>query len=345
MPLFPIILMAIVQGLGEFLPIGASGQLVLVPTLTGWPDQGLVVDLGAHIGTLIAVLLYFWRDVGRMAAGLLRLLLGEVDEGARLALQVIAASVPGIGLGYLLQRYLGTNSTILVVALTGIGFGILLYLADWIGATFRRIEHMTIGRALIIGTAEALAFLPGVGRAGVAMLVGRLLGYERPDAARFAFLLSIPAIAAIAGAEACRLTGERSWPISTPPSTPRLPPAYRAFSPSPSSWPSSSAPASASSRSIGSCSAPCCCIWLMGGGCRPRPAEDPRLSGCGSRASPILSIPSCVDGPRQARVFCVLETTVTCGHVSGLLIAAEAAGPDGFRGSRPDHGRGVSKPQ
>ena len=110
MPLFPIILMAIVQGLGEFLPIGASGQLVLVPTLTGWPDQGLVVDLGAHVGTLIAVLLYFWRDVARMPAGLLRLLLGEVDEGARLALQVIAASVPGIGLGYLLQRYLGTNA-------------------------------------------------------------------------------------------------------------------------------------------------------------------------------------------------------------------------------------------
>jgi undecaprenyl-diphosphatase len=208
-PLFPIILMAIVQGLGEFLPIGASGQLVLVPTLTGWPDQGLAVDLGAHLGTLVAVLLYFWRDVARMAAGLLRLLTGEVDEGARLALQVIIASVPGIGLGYLLQRYLGTDGTILVVALTGIGFGILLYAADRIGATFRRIEHMTIGRALIIGTAESLAFLPGAGRAGVAMMVGRLLGYERPDAARFAFLLSIPAVAAIAGAEAWRLTGEQ----------------------------------------------------------------------------------------------------------------------------------------
>ena len=210
MPLFPIILMAIVQGLGEFLPIGASGQLVLVPTLTGWPDQGLAVDLGAHIGTLIAVLLYFWRDVGRMAAGLLRLLLGEVDEGARLALQVIIASVPGdrarLSAAALSRdrRHRSWSSPS-----TGIGFGILLYLADRIGATFRRIEHMTIGRALIIGTAEALAFLPGAGRTGIAMLVGRLLGYERPDAARFAFLLSIPAIAAIAGAEAFRLTGEQ----------------------------------------------------------------------------------------------------------------------------------------
>jgi undecaprenyl-diphosphatase len=207
--LFPIILMAIVQGLGEFLPIGASGQLVLVPTLTGRPDQGLTVDLSAHMGTPMEVMPYFWRDVARMGAGVLRLLLGEVDEGARLALQVIIASVPGIGLGYLLQRYLGVDGTILVVAVTGMGFGILLYLADQIGATFRRIEHMTIGRALIIGTAEALAFLPGAGRTGIAMLVGRLLGYERPDAARFAFLLSIPAIAAIAGAEAFRLTGEQ----------------------------------------------------------------------------------------------------------------------------------------
>ena len=210
MLLVPIILLALVQGLGEFLPIGASGQLVLVPALTGWPDQGLAVGLGAHIGTLIAVMLYFWRDVGRMAGGLARLLLGELDEGGRLALQVLIASIPAIGLGAFLQYQFGQYIGGLTwVAWTSIAFGLLLYAADQIGATFRRVEHMTLGLALIIGIAEAAAFLPGTGRTSIAMLMARLLGYERPDAARFAFLLSIPAIAAIAGVEAYRLTGEQ----------------------------------------------------------------------------------------------------------------------------------------
>jgi undecaprenyl-diphosphatase len=204
--LVPIILLALAQGLGEFLPIGASGQLVLVPALTGWPDQGLAVDLGAHIGSLAAVMLYFWRDVGRTAGGLLRLLRGELDEGARLALQLLLASVPAIGLGALLQSRFGPHLGGLTwVAGTTILFAVLLYAADRIGATFRRVEHMTFGLALIIGIAEAAAVLPGTGRTSIAMLMARLLGYERPDAARLAFLLSIPAIAAIAGAEAYRL--------------------------------------------------------------------------------------------------------------------------------------------
>ena len=208
MLLVPIILLALMQGLGEFLPIGASGQLVLVPTLTGWPDQSLAVDLGAHIGTLIAVMLYFWRDVGRMAGGLARLLLGELDEGGRLALQVLFASIPAIGLGALLHYQFGQDIGGLAwVAWTSIAYAVLLYAADPFGATFRRVEHMTLGLALIIGIAEAAAFLPGTGRTSIAMLMARLLGYERPDAARFAFLLSIPAIAAIAGVEAYRLTG------------------------------------------------------------------------------------------------------------------------------------------
>jgi undecaprenyl-diphosphatase len=206
--LVPIILLALLQGLGAFLPIGASGQLVLVPALTGWPDQGLAVDLGAHIGTLLAVMLYFWRDVGRMGGGLLRLPLGEVDEGGRLAIRVIIASVPTIGLGALLQYYFAQFvGGITGVAWTTIVFAVLLYVADRIGATFRRVEHMTAGLALIIGVAEAAAFLPGTGRSAIAMLMARLLGCERPDAARFAFLLSIPAIAAVAGVEAYRLTG------------------------------------------------------------------------------------------------------------------------------------------
>jgi len=206
--LMPIILLALLQGLGAFLPIGASGQLVLVPALTGWPDQGLAVDLGAHLGTLIAVMLYFWRDVGRMAGGLLKLLLGELDEGGRLAFQVLFASIPAIGLGGLLQYHFGAAlGGLTFIAWTTIVFGVLLYAADRIGATFRRVEHMTIGLALIIGIAEAVAVVPGTGRTSIAMLMARLLGYERPDAARFAFLLSIPAIAAIAGADAYRLTG------------------------------------------------------------------------------------------------------------------------------------------
>ncbi len=197
MPLLQILVVAVVQGLTEFLPISSSGHLILVPSLTGWPDQGLAIDVAAHLGTLLAVLVYFWRDVGRMAVGVSRLVLGRVDAGGQLALFLLAGTVPALAVGYFVDRYLSASlRDPQVVAWALIGFGVVLFVADRLGMTIKRMEHMSIGQALIIGTAQVLAFIPGTSRSGITMTAARMLGYERGEAARFSFLLSIPAISA-----------------------------------------------------------------------------------------------------------------------------------------------------
>lgn len=197
MALYQILVLAIVQGLTEFLPISSSGHLILVPALTGWPDQGLTIDVASHLGTLLAVLVYFWRDVGKMALGLLRLLGGRVDGGSRLAGFLLLATLPALAAGYLVDRYWAAAlRSMELVAWTMIGFALVLYAADRLGLTVRRMEHMGWKHAIIIGFAQVLAFIPGTSRSGITMVAGRLLGYERAEAARFSFLLSIPAISA-----------------------------------------------------------------------------------------------------------------------------------------------------
>ncbi len=197
MPLLQILVLAIVQGATEFLPVSSSGHLILVPRLTGWPDQGLAIDVAAHVGTLLAVLIYFWRDVGRLLLGFARLARGRVDDGGRLALYLLAATVPALAIGLLVDHYLGDAlRSPEVVAWALIGFGGVLYLSDRIGMTIRSIGHMTLAHALIIGLAQTLAFIPGTSRSGITMTAARILGYERAEAARFSFLLSIPAISA-----------------------------------------------------------------------------------------------------------------------------------------------------
>lgn len=192
-----IVVLAIVQGITEFLPISSSGHLILVPELTGWPDQGLAVDTAAHVGTLAAVIAYFWRDLLRMLQGLLRLLTGRRDPAGLLAVYIIIGTLPALAVGYAVNKYLGDSlRSMQLVAWTMIGFGIVLYIADRIGATVLRLENMRLGHAFVIGCAQAIAFIPGTSRSGITMVAARLFGYERADAARFSFLLSIPAIAA-----------------------------------------------------------------------------------------------------------------------------------------------------
>jgi len=196
-PFIQILVLAIIQGLTEFLPVSSSGHLILVPAVTSWEDQGLAIDVAAHVGTLVAVLIYFWRDVGRMIGGLARLLVGRVDAGAKLAGYLLIATVPALIAGYLVDRYaVEVLRHVEVVGWTLIGFGILLWVADRIGLTIRRVEHMTVRQAMFVGLAQALAFIPGTSRSGITMTAARLVGYERQEAARFSFLLAIPAIAA-----------------------------------------------------------------------------------------------------------------------------------------------------
>lgn len=193
-----LVVLAVVQGITEFLPISSSGHLVLVPLLTGWPDQGLRFDVAVHIGTLAAVMIYFWRDVWHMIRGLVGLLSGRNSPGARLTLHLIIATVPVVIAGGALEYYGLTDAlrSMAVIGWTSLGFGILLYISDRVGMTVRRIEHMTWSTALVIGLAQALALIPGTSRSGITMTAARFAGYERPDTARFSMLMSIPTIIA-----------------------------------------------------------------------------------------------------------------------------------------------------
>ncbi|MBX2831947.1 MAG: undecaprenyl-diphosphate phosphatase [Rhodospirillales bacterium] len=196
MTLQHIILLAIVQGITEFLPISSSGHLVLAPALTGSPDQGLLVDVAVHVGTLAAVLIYFWRDVFAMLGGFVVLFTGRINAGARLALHIVLATIPVIAVGFYL-KVSGIEEqlrSVAIIAWTTLGFGILLWVADKVGMTINRLEHMRWGGALFIGLAQVIALIPGTSRSGITMTAARLMGYERSDAAQFSMLMSIPVI-------------------------------------------------------------------------------------------------------------------------------------------------------
>lgn len=188
------VLLAVVQGLTEFLPISSSGHLILVPALLGWPDQGLAFDIAVHLGSLIAVVAYFRRDLFAMAVSLTRFEAGE----SRLARQILFATVPlglaGIAFADLVETTLRSP---LVIAASTAGFGLLL----WAGDLMRRQrgEHsLTWTEAMLIGCGQALALIPGTSRSGITMTCALALGLNREAASRFAFLLSIPAIAMVA---------------------------------------------------------------------------------------------------------------------------------------------------
>jgi undecaprenyl-diphosphatase len=192
-----LILLAVVQGITEFLPISSSGHLILVPHASGAADQGPLLDVAVHVGTLGAVVLYLWRDIVRMLVGLGRAVRGRRDPGARLAFQLVLATLPLVAAGYVASRHLGDQlRSVEVIAWATLGFGILLWVADRLGMTLRRIEHMSYGSALVIGLSQVLALIPGTSRSGITMTAARMLAFERADAARFSMLLAIPAIVA-----------------------------------------------------------------------------------------------------------------------------------------------------
>jgi len=192
-----IIAIAVVQGITEFLPISSSGHLILLPNIMHWPDQGIVVDVMTHLGTLLAVLIYFWRDVWRLMVGALELLKGHVTDDGKLAVYIVLATIPAIAFGIFLKKlgYTDLERNVAVVAWNTILYGILMMIADIVGPQKRTIANMTLGAALLIGVAQALALIPGTSRSGVTMTAARFLGFTRPDSARFSFLLAIPATA------------------------------------------------------------------------------------------------------------------------------------------------------
>lgn len=198
MTILQIVVLALIQGITEFLPISSSGHLLLVPALTDWPDQGLLTDVMVHMGSFLAVVVYFWRDCVNLTMGGIDLLRGKVTGWGKLALLILLGTIPAILFGLFLDK-IGFMEMVRtmpeVVAWNAIIFGILLYVCDRYGLSKRRMSDMTWAPALIIGVAQAIAIIPGTSRSGITMTAARALGFERPEAARFAFLLGIPAIA------------------------------------------------------------------------------------------------------------------------------------------------------
>lgn len=194
--LLQIVVLAVVQGITEFLPISSSAHLVLVPVFSSWPDQGLDMDIAVHVGTLGAVILYFWRDCLTMARGAALSLVGRTDPGGRLFWQIALATLPVIAAGLALKLLVGEQAmrSVLVIGWAMLGWGIVLWVVDRQCMTVRRLEHLPWGDAIIIGLAQVLSLIPGTSRAGITMTAARALGYERQDAARFSMLLSIPTI-------------------------------------------------------------------------------------------------------------------------------------------------------
>lgn len=192
-----LVVLALVQGITEFLPISSSAHLILVPVFTDWPDQGPTIDIAVHVGTLGAVVLYFRRDIWTMLSGITRLGDGARAPGARLVFHLVIATIPLLIAGAALASVgLDELRSPALIGWTMLGFGLLLYVADRFNLTIRAVEHMTAAHALFIGIAQVLALLPGTSRAGITMTAARALGYERAEAARFSMLLSMPAIVA-----------------------------------------------------------------------------------------------------------------------------------------------------
>lgn len=191
------ILLAVVQGLTEFLPISSSAHLILPAQLFGWTDQGVAFDTAVHVGSLLAVCLYFRDDLMRLARGCLAALgQGSVNAEVRLVFYLAIASVPVALAGVLFIGLISEHLRSLpVIAATTIGFGILLALADRRHASGRELDWRA---ALWIGLAQVLALIPGTSRSGITMTAALFCGLGREQAARFSFLLSIPVILAAA---------------------------------------------------------------------------------------------------------------------------------------------------
>ncbi|MDA0996736.1 MAG: undecaprenyl-diphosphate phosphatase [Proteobacteria bacterium] len=195
MPFLQLATLAVIQGITEFLPISSSGHLRLVALLSGWPDQGLMIDVAVHVGTLFAVMTYLWRDIVAMLVGLGRAFQGRFDSGFRLLLQLIVATLPVIAAGYFLDRLApGLFDKLEIIAWATLIFGIVLWLADRSSMTLRRVEHLAYSDVIIIGLSQVLALIPGTSRSGITMTAARVLDMERRDAARFSMLLSMPTI-------------------------------------------------------------------------------------------------------------------------------------------------------
>ena len=195
MDFLQIVLLALVQGITEFLPISSSAHLILAPHFFGYADQGLAFDVAVHVGSLMAIMLYFRQQIILILQSLLQPSRQDLNTERKLGINVLIATLPIIVVGLLLKHYVETDlRSVFVIALATVGFGVLLLVVDLAAKRLRDEHYMTTMDALIVGLFQCLAIIPGTSRSGITMTAGLMLGLTREAATRFSFLLSIPTI-------------------------------------------------------------------------------------------------------------------------------------------------------
>lgn len=202
MDLIHVVVLAVMQGIVEFLPISSSGHLILVPALLGWPDQGLAFDVAVHLGTLGAVVIFFRRELFGLARAAFDTRAKDFELAWSLVLATLPLGVAGLALADLVDGVLRSPA---VIAATTAGFGVLLWAADARNRGSRNEHELGMRRVVLIGLAQVLALVPGTSRSGITMTAGLALGLSRAAAARFSFLLSVPAIGMAASWESYQL--------------------------------------------------------------------------------------------------------------------------------------------
>lgn len=194
-----LILLSALQGITEFLPVSSSGHLVLFSHFTDFPDQGLALDVAVHIGSIIAVMIYFYKTIWQIIKSLFKtnFIPTMSNDSAKTFWLLVIGTFPAMIIGYLLHKYgMDEFRNPHLIGWTILGYGILLYIADKFSITIRSIKHLSVTDALLIGCAQCLALIPGTSRSGITITMGRFLGMERREAAKFSMLLSIPTILA-----------------------------------------------------------------------------------------------------------------------------------------------------
>ena len=204
-----ILFLSVLQGITEFLPVSSSGHLILFAKFTTFEDQGIALDVAVHLGSFFAVIIYFGKTMWEVVKGTLKTFFipNFKNSGNKLFWLMVIGTVPVVITGLLFRKYgieFRDDEGSKIIGWTILGFGILLFVADRVGMTIRKVDHLSILDALLIGLAQCLALVPGTSRSGITITMARFLGMERSEAAKFSMLLSIPAIlgaAALVGYE------------------------------------------------------------------------------------------------------------------------------------------------
>ncbi len=204
-----IFYLSLLQGITEFLPVSSSGHLILLSKFSYFPDQGLALDVAVHVGSILAVMIYFSETIWEIIKGVIKtkFIPNFKNYGAQIFWLVVIGTIPAVIAGFALKSYgMEWLRDTRIIGWTILGYGLLLFIADSFSMTIRQIKHMGVTDAILIGLAQCLALIPGTSRSGITITMARFLGLERREAAKFSMLLSIPAIIA-----AAVLTGYEVW--------------------------------------------------------------------------------------------------------------------------------------